>query len=89
MCQRLLSALLKVEDYLRASDAVETMQQRWPREEATLMCRLELAFCMKDARGVKAVTAALNQKERYLSAAARQKLEFFAMHTKEWAEKEG
>lgn len=76
-CSRLLSAQIRLGDFAQATEQMEEMLMRWPHEEATLMCRLELAVSMGDGRALRQIVEQARQEERYLSMNARQKLAFF------------
>ena len=78
VCQRLLSAQIRLGDFAQATEQMEEMLMRWPKEESTLMCRLELAVGVGDGRALKQIVEQAHQEERYLSMSARQRLAFFA-----------
>jgi len=78
VCQRLLTAQIRLGDFAQATEQMEEMLMRWPQEESTLMCRLELAVGVGDGRALKQIVEQAHQEERYLSMSARQRLAFFA-----------
>ena len=59
------------------AEQMEEMCTRWPQEEATLLCRLELAVSMGDGRALRQVIEQAHREEGYLSMHARQRLACF------------
>lgn len=61
-----------------AEMTLEKMEGQWPREERTLMTRLEYAAGQGDGVQVRAVVEKIERGEIYLSAESRKRLDFFA-----------
>ena len=76
-CRRLLTAQIRLGDFAQAAEQMEERCTRWPQEEATLLCRLELAVGMGDGRALRQVIEQAHREEGYLSMHARQRLAFF------------